>query len=79
MIEDEIITLVSFYDTNENKDVHLKQLEDLLYQLDVQQGVIIGADFNNFTDNLKDQKRKCCKASLQDKSHQISHRLEDKP
>ena len=33
MIEDKIITLVSFYDTNENKDVHLKQLEDLLINL----------------------------------------------
>ena len=33
MIEDEIITLVSFYNTNENKDVHLKQLKYLLYQL----------------------------------------------
>ena len=56
MIEDKIITLFSFYDTNDNKDNHLKKLEDLLYQLDVQQGVIIGADFNNFTDNLRDQK-----------------------
>ena len=31
-------------------------MEELLYQLDVQQVVIMGADFNNFTDNLRDQK-----------------------
>ena len=56
MIEDEMITLVSFYDTNENRDNHFKKLEEMLYQLDIQQGVIIGADCNNFTDNLRDQK-----------------------
>ncbi len=68
MIEDETITLVSFYDTNENKDVHLKQIEDLLYQLDVSQGVIIGADFNNFTDNLRDQKGNAAKPHYRTKA-----------
>ena len=68
MIEDETITLVSFYDTNENKDVHLKQIEDLLYQLDVNQGVIIGADFNNFTDNLRDQKGNSAKPHYRTKA-----------
>ena len=68
MIEDEIITLVSFYDTNENKDVHLKKLEDLLYQLDVQQGVVIGADCNNFTDNLRDQKGNSAKPHYRTKA-----------
>ena len=56
MIEDEIITLVSFYDTNENKDCHLNKIEDLLTQIDSRQGIIIGSDFNNFTDNIRDQK-----------------------
>ena len=56
MIDNEIITLVSFYDTNENKENHLKKFEDLLFQIDVQQGIIIGADCDNFTDNIKDQK-----------------------
>ena len=32
MIEDEMITLVSFYDTNENRDNHLKQAQGA-YQL----------------------------------------------
>ena len=56
MIDNEIITLVSFYDTNENKDCYLNTVEDLLTQIDVSQGVIIGSDFNNFIDNIKDQK-----------------------
>ena len=56
MIEHDIITLVSFYDTNENKDNHLKNIDTLLTQIDSRQGIIIGADFNNFTDNIKDQK-----------------------
>ena len=56
MIKNEIITLVSFYDTYENKDNYLKNIENLLRQIDVQQGIIIGADFNKFTDNLRDQK-----------------------
>ena len=61
MIEDEMITFVSFYDTNENRDNYLKKLEDMLYQLDVQQGIIIGADCNNFNDNLGDQKGNAAK------------------
>ena len=56
MIENDIITLVAFYDTNKNKDNHLKHVDNLLNQIDVQQGTIIGADFNNFTDIIKDQK-----------------------
>ena len=64
MMENEIITLVSFYDTNENKDCFLNTIEDLLRQIDASQGVIIGSDFNNFTDNLKDQKREPSKTTL---------------
>ena len=56
MIDNEIITLVSFYDTNENKDCYLNTIDNLLRQIDASQGVIIGSDFNNFTDNIKDQK-----------------------
>jgi hypothetical protein len=56
MIDNEIIALVSLYDTNENKDCFLNTIEELLTQIDASQGVIIGSDFNNFTDNLKDQK-----------------------
>ena len=39
-----------------NKDNHLKNIDTLLTQIDSRQGIIIGADFNNFTDNIKDQK-----------------------
>ena len=56
MIDNEIITLVSFYDTNENKDCHLNKIEDLLTQIDSRQGIIIGSDFNNYTDNIRDKK-----------------------
>ena len=55
-MDQDIITLVSFYDTNENKDNHLKHIETLLTQIDSKQGIVIGADFNNFTDIIKDQK-----------------------
>ena len=55
-IDNEIITLVSFYDTNENKDCPLNKIEDLLTQIDSRQGIIIGSDFNNYTDNIRDQK-----------------------
>ena len=68
MVEDEMITLVSIYDTNENRDNHLKQLEDMLYQLDVHQGIIIGADCNNFTDNLRDQKGNAAKPHYRTKA-----------
>ena len=60
MMENEIITLVSFYDTNENKDCFLNTIEDLLRQIDASQGVIIGSDFNNF----KGPKRKPSKTTL---------------
>ena len=56
MMDNEIITLVSFYDTNENKDCHLNKIEDLLTQIDARQGIIKGSDFNNYTDNFRDQK-----------------------
>ena len=56
MMDQDIITLVSFYDTNENKDNHLKHIETLLTQIDSKQGIVIGADFNNFTYIIKDQK-----------------------
>ena len=48
--------------------MHLKQLEDLLYQFDVQQGVIIRADFNYFTDNLRDQKGNAAKPHYRTKA-----------
>ena len=54
MIENDILTLVAFYDTNENRDNHLKHIDTLLTQIDSRQGIIIGADFNNFTDNIKE-------------------------
>ena len=56
MIDNEIITLVAFYDTNENKDTHLVNIENLLTRMDISQGTIIGADFNNFSDNIRDQR-----------------------
>ena len=55
MIENELITLVAFYDTNENKDSHLKGIETLLRKIDSSQGIILGSDWNNFTDRIKDQ------------------------
>ena len=56
MIENELITLVSFYDTNDNKDSHLKGIETLLRKIDSSQGIIIGSDWNNFTDRIRDQR-----------------------
>ena len=56
MIENELITLVAFYDTNDNKDTHLKGIETLLKKIDSSQGIIIGSDWNNFTDRIKDQR-----------------------
>ena len=56
MTEDELITLVAFYDTNENRDTHMVNIENLLRRMDISQGTIIGADFNNFSDNIRDQR-----------------------
>ena len=56
MTNNELITLVAFYDTNENKDNHLNNIETLLRRMDILQGTIIGADFNNFSDNIRDQR-----------------------
>ena len=56
MTDNELITLVAFYDTNENKDTHLVNIENLLKRMDISQGTIIGADFNNFSDNIRDQR-----------------------
>ena len=54
MIENEMITLVAVYGTNENKDSHLKCIETLLRKIDSSQGIIIGSDWKNFTDSIKD-------------------------
>jgi hypothetical protein len=68
MIDNEIITLVSFYDTNKNKDCFLNTIEELLTQIDASQGVITGSDFNKFVDDLKDQKGNQAKPNYRTKA-----------
>ena len=38
MTEDELITLVAFYDTNENRDTHMVNIENLLRRMDIRPG-----------------------------------------
>ena len=71
MIENELITLVAFYDTNENKDSHLKGIETLLRKIDSSQGIIIGSDWNNFTDRNKDQRGNQAKPHYRTKATMI--------
>ena len=68
MIENELITLVAFYDTNENKDTHLKGIETLLKKIDSSQ--LYGSN--------QGSTRKSSQATLQNKSHSNTHGLENR-
>ena len=46
MIEEEIITVVAFYDTNVNTSQYLEKIDSLLEQQNITNGYIIGGDFN---------------------------------
>ena len=56
MIEEEIITVVSFYDTNVNTALYLEKIDNMLEHNDITNGYIIGGDFNVILDKEFDQK-----------------------
>ena len=56
MANEELLTLVTFYDTNENTDKYILKIETLLRKLDCTQGIMIGGDWNIYTDRIYDQR-----------------------
>ena len=56
MTGNRLLTLVAFYDTNENKECHLNGIKTLHRKIGSNQGIIIGSDWNNFTDRILDQR-----------------------
>ena len=56
MINEEKLTVVALYDTNTNTDCHLVEIERILEDIEANNGIIIGGDFNTITDKSCDQK-----------------------
>ena len=53
MVNDEELTVVTLYDTNTNNDCHLIEIEKILEDMESNNGIIIGGDFNTITDKKK--------------------------
>ena len=56
MIDEEIITVISFYDTNFNTTTHLEKIDNMLAHNNITNGYIIGGDMNVILDKDKDQR-----------------------
>ena len=56
MVNEEELTVVTLYDANTNNDCHLTEVEKTLEDMESNNGIIIGGDFNTITDKIKDQK-----------------------
>ena len=56
MIDEEIITVVAFYDTNLNTSLFLEKIDNILEHGNITDGYIIGGDINVILDKDKDQK-----------------------
>ena len=47
---------MSFYDTNTNTDSQLTEIETILEDMEVRNGIIVGGDFNTITNPTLEQK-----------------------
>ena len=56
MVVEEELTVVALYDTNNNTDCHLVEIESILEDIEAHNGIIVGGDFNTITDKDWDQK-----------------------
>ena len=56
MVEEEIIAVVSFYDSNTNSSEYMEWIDSALAEENISQGIIIGGDMNTITDPQLDQK-----------------------
>ena len=56
MVNEEELTVVTLYDANTNNDCHLIEIEKILEDMESNNGIIIGGDFNTITDKKNDQK-----------------------
>ena len=56
MTEEEIITVVCFYDSNDNTSEHMDWIDSALAEENINQGIIIGGDMNTIIDPIRDQK-----------------------
>ena len=56
MIDEEIITVISFYDTNFNTTTYLEKIDNMLEHNNISNGYIIGGDMNVILDKDKDQR-----------------------
>ena len=56
MVNEEELTVVALYDTNTNTDCHLVEIERILEDIETNNGIIVGVDYNTITDKSCDQK-----------------------
>ena len=62
LINEEELTVVALYDANTNTDCHLTELERILQDIEANNGIIVGGDFNTITiikttkDNIAEQR-----------------------
>ena len=56
MIEEEIISVISFYDSNNDTAEHMAWIDEALMEEGINQGIILGGDLNTFTNTNLDQK-----------------------
>ena len=50
------LTVVALYDANTNTDCHLMEIEGVLEDINANNGIIVGGDFNTITNKQLDQK-----------------------
>ena len=50
MVGEEELTVVALYDTNNNTDCYLVEIESILDDIDANNGIMVGGDFNTITD-----------------------------
>ena len=56
LINEEELTVVALYDANTNTDCHLMEVERVLEDIEANNGIIVGGDFNTIADKQVDQK-----------------------
>ena len=56
LVNEEELTIVTLYDANTNTDCHLTEIEKILEDMESNNGIIIGGDFNTITNKKLDQK-----------------------
>ena len=67
MVEEEVIAVVSFYDSNSNTNEFMDWIDSALAEENISQGIILGGDMNTITDPMLDQK------GFDNRSHARTH------